>query len=80
MRSDAAALQMRYDFMTVRQPPGRIRFNESDACTVPLDEFDWQRVTAGFEIRNLPNGVPVIYEFGAMPIVLKAPGEPVVIR
>jgi len=36
----------------------------ADACTVPLEEFEWLRVEGGFEITNLPNGSPATLEYG----------------
>jgi hypothetical protein len=80
LRSAVASLEIRYDFETLRSPPGQIRFNPTDQCTVPLEDFEWSRVTAGFSIINLPNGAEVTYEYGARAFLLKAPGEPVVIR
>jgi hypothetical protein len=78
--SDVAPLRVQYEFTTVRVPPGRIRLKDSDACTVPMEDFEWRRITAGFEILNLPLNTEVKYEYGAQAIPLKAPGEPVIIR
>ena len=78
--SDVAPLRIQYEFTTVRVPPGRIRLKDSGACTVPLEDFEWRRITAGFEILNLPLNAEVKYEYGAQVIPLKAPGEPVIIR
>lgn len=75
-----ASLQIRFDFATLRVPPGKVRFSDADACAVPLEEFDWTRIAAGFEIQNLPKDRTVTYEYGDQRIPLKAPGEPVVIR
>lgn len=80
LSSATAALELRYEAPGVRVPPGRIKFRESDRCSVPLEEFEWRRVAAGFMIANLPRDTPVVYEHGAQPITLSAPGEPVVIR
>lgn len=80
LTANTASLEIRYEFVTVRVPPGRIKFSETAKCGVPLEEFEWRRVTAGFAIANLPNETTVIYEYGAQTIALKAPGEPVVIR
>lgn len=78
--SDVAPLQIRYESATVRVPPGRVRLRSGDTCTVPLEDFEWRRVAAGFEILNLPLSTEVQYEFGSQTIPLKAPGEPVIIR
>ena len=80
LRSAVAPLEIRYDVETLRSPPGQIRFNPADQCAVPLEDFEWSRVTAGFSIINLPNGAEVTYEYGARAFLLKAPGETVVIR
>jgi uncharacterized membrane protein len=80
LRADIAPLEIRYESGNPRVPPGRIKFSETDKCSVPLDEFEFRRVTGGFVITNLPNEATVIYEYGAQATTLKAPGEPVVIR
>jgi hypothetical protein len=80
MVGENASLEVRYDFMNLRVPPGKIRFADTDACAVPLEEFDWARISAGFEIRNLPKDTTVTYEFGDQRIPLRAPGPAVIIR
>lgn len=75
-----APLEIRYEAETPRVPPGRVRLAEADRCAVPLEEFEWRRITGGFTITNLPADSAVTYEYGDRKITLKAPGEPVVIR
>lgn len=77
---NVAPLEIRFESDTFRVPPGRVRLAEADRCAVPLEEFEWRRVTGGFSITNLPANTPVTYEQGDQKITLKAPGEPVVIR
>lgn len=77
---NAASLEIRYESGAHRVPPGRVRLTETDRCAVPLEEFEWRRVTGGFTITNLPADTAVTYEYGEQKITLKAPGEPVVIR
>lgn len=78
--ANIASLEIRYDSGALRVPPGLVRLAEADKCAVPLEEFDWRRVTGGFTITNLPADSAVTYELGEQRITLKAPGEPVVIR
>jgi hypothetical protein len=78
--ASVASLEVRYESGLLRQPPGRVRLTETDRCAVPLEEFEWRRVTGGFTITNLPADTAVTYEYGEQKITLKAPGEPVVIR
>jgi uncharacterized membrane protein len=78
--ADVAPLELRYEAGALRVPPGRVRLADADKCAVPLEEFEWRRVTGGFLITNLPADATVTYEFGEQKIALKAPGEPVVIR
>jgi len=80
LNANIASLQIHYDVPPLRLPPGHVRFRESDRCVVPLSEFEWTRIEAGFEIQNLPKDVQVIYEYGTARLFLKAPGEAVVIR
>jgi hypothetical protein len=80
LTANIAPLELRYESANLRVPPGRIKFSETDRCGVPLEEFEFRRVTGGFVIANLPSETGVIYELGAQTIPLKAPGEPVVIR
>ncbi len=80
LTANTAPLELRYESANLRVPPGRIKFSETDRCGVPLEEFEFRRVTGGFVITNLPSETGVIYEYGAQTITLKAPGEPVVIR
>jgi len=48
----------------VSEGPQRCSETVADACTVPLEEFEWLRVEGGFEITNLPNGSPATLEYG----------------
>ena len=80
LTANTAPLELRYDSANLRVPPGRIKLLETDRCGVPLEEFEFRRVTGGFVIANLPGETGVIYEYGAQTITLKAPGEPVVVR
>ena len=80
LTANTAPLELRYDSANLRVPPGRIKLLGTDRCGVPLEEFEFRRVTGGFVIANLPGETGVIYEYGAQTITLKAPGEPVVVR
>lgn len=80
LRSDVAAQTVLFPTTGLRVPPGRVRLNEADTCTVPLEEFEWRRVEGGFEIINLPNGSPATLEYGTQTFTLRAPGEAVVVR
>ena len=80
LRADTAPLELRFESGNPRVPPGRVKISATDKCGVPLEEFEFRRVTGGFVIGNLPSEATVTYEYGAQPITLKAPGEPVVIR
>lgn len=77
---NVAPLEMRFESGNPRVPPGRVRLVEADRCAVPLEEFEWRRVTGGFIVTNLPADAAVSYEHGEQKIALKAPGESVVIK
>ncbi len=80
MRSDVASQSVLFPTTGLRVPPGRVRLNAADTCTVPLEEFEWRRIEGGFEITNLPNGSPATLEYGTQTFTLRAPGEAVVVR
>ncbi len=80
MRSDVASQTVLFPTTGLRVPPGRVRLNEADTCTVPLEEFEWRRVVGGFEITNLPSGSAATLEYGTQTFTLQAPGESVIVR